>query len=177
MVRERRDKWTVFPMLSGSEKPSEMNVASRRFSVALPWSFVRSQSWRTDQNVKSHTAELPGHFVPNPFIGSSHQGGRLDVLRFSFRVVRRVVRTEPERLRRRDHALARLLRRLPLLLRAFDTVPALTEAARCHVAHRRLERASPYRFDRFGVAPLPAVVGRSDMRRPHFTAPLRKPET
>ena len=30
---------------------------------------------RTDQNVKSHTAELPGHFVPNPFISSSHQGG------------------------------------------------------------------------------------------------------
>jgi hypothetical protein len=26
-------------------------------------------------------------------------------------------------------------------------------------------------------APLPAVVGRSDLRRPHFTAPLRKPET
>ena len=26
-------------------------------------------------------------------------------------------------------------------------------------------------------APLPAVVGRSGLRRPHFTAPLRKPET
>jgi hypothetical protein len=85
---------------------------------------------RTDQNVKSHTAELPGHFVPNPFISSSHQGGRLDVLRFAFRVVGGVVRTEAERLRRRDHAPARLLRRLPLLLRAFDTVPTLTEAAR-----------------------------------------------
>jgi hypothetical protein len=99
------------------------------------------------------------------------------VLRFAFRVVGGVVRTEAERLRRRDHALVRLLRRLPLLLKAFDTVPTLTEAARCHVAHRRPERAAPYRFDRFGGAPLPAVVDRSDMRRPHFTAPLRKPET
>jgi hypothetical protein len=53
---------------------------------------------RTDQNVKSHTAELPGHFVPNPFISSSHQGGRLDVLRFAFLVVGGVVRTEAERL-------------------------------------------------------------------------------
>jgi hypothetical protein len=73
-------------------------------------------------------------------VSSSHQGGRLDVLRFAFRVVGGVVRTEAKRLRRRDHASARVLRRLPLLLRAFDTVPTLTEAAR--VTSRIVGRSS-----------------------------------
>ena len=99
------------------------------------------------------------------------------MLRFAFRVVGGVVRTEAKRLRCRDHAFARVLRRLPLLLRAFDTVPTLTEAAR--VTSRIVGRSVPLRIGSIASAgaPLPAVVGRSDMRRPHFTAPLRKPET
>jgi hypothetical protein len=99
------------------------------------------------------------------------------VLRFAFRVVGGVVRTEAKRLRRRDHAFARVLLRLPLLLRAFDTVLTLTEAAR--VTSCIVGRSMPLRFGSIASAgaPLPAVVGGSDMRRPHFTAPLRKPET
>ena len=65
------------------------------------------------------------------------------MLRFAFRVVGGVVRTEAERLRRRDHALARLLRRLPLLLRALDTVPTLTE--RLVVTSRIVGRSVPLR--------------------------------
>jgi hypothetical protein len=74
-------------MLSGSETSSEMNVAVapilRSASVVrCPFSELRAPT-----KTKSHTAELPSYFVPNPVIGSSHQSGRLDVLRFAFRVV------------------------------------------------------------------------------------------
>ncbi len=176
MVRERRDKWTVFPMLSGSEKPSEMNVASRRFSVALPWSFVRSQSWRTDQNVKSHTAELPGHFVPNPFIGSSHQAGDSSA----------ALRVPSLRWRRSDGTRApspprSRARASPA--QATVVVEGLrhgADADRGGCCRRRassVERALRIGSIASAGAPLPAVVDRSDMRRPHFTAPLRKPET
>ena len=119
---------------------------SRRFSVALPWAFVRSQNWRTDQNVKFHTAELQGHFVTNPFISSSHQSGRLDVLRFAFRVVGGVVRTEAQPLGDGDHAVARLRRRLPLLLSALETVPTLTSAARATSRIVSGARRVPSRF-------------------------------